>query len=183
MWLSPDAHMSILEKGRTLRCSPEHLGNPAETLGISLRWSFQFLKKSVAGQDRSTLPLRSVLGVCCWQTAPEASRPFAARQGGYRKQERDSQAAGQGRGLGHSRHKKRTARLGGPSSMQGRLIGRYKRPAASLPGRRGFPGRRGWSGSQRSGGRRTCTPAHRQCPRPKSAPPPYRRPFGPFPAG
>ena len=78
---------------------------------------------------------------------------------------------------------KRTARLGGPSSMQGRLIGRYKRPATSLPGRRGFPGRRGWSGSQRSGGRRTCTPAHRQCPRPKSAPRPYRRPFGPFPAG
>ena len=134
-------------------------------------------------QDRSALPLRSVLGVCHWQTAPEASRPFAARQGGYRKQERDSQAAGQGRGLGHSRHKKRTAQRGGPSSMQGRLIGRYKRPAASLPGRRGFPGRRGWSGSQRSGGRRTCTPAHRQCPRPKSAPRPYRRPFGPFPAG
>ena len=90
---------------------------------------------------------------------------------------------GAGEGAGHSRHKKRTAQRGGPSSMQGRLIGRYKRPAASLPGRRGFPGRRGWSGSQRSGGRRTCTPAHRQCPRPKSAPRPYRRPFGPFPAG
>ena len=90
---------------------------------------------------------------------------------------------GAGERAGAQQAQKRTARLGGPSSMQGRLIGRYKRPAASLPGRRGFPGRRGWSGSQRSGGRRTCTPAHRQCPRPKSAPPPYRRPFGPFPAG
>ena len=90
---------------------------------------------------------------------------------------------GAGERAGAQQAQKRTARLGGPSSMQGRLIGRYKRPAASLPGRRGFPGRRGWSGSQRSGGRRTCTPAHRQCPRPKSAPRPYRRPFGPFPAG
>ena len=34
--------------------------------------------KSVAGQDRSTLPLRSVLGVCCWQTAPEAAAETAA---------------------------------------------------------------------------------------------------------
>ena len=34
--------------------------------------------KSVAGQDRSTLPLRSVLGVCHWQTAPEAAAETAA---------------------------------------------------------------------------------------------------------
>ena len=123
----------------------------------------------------------------CWASAAGRQHPRRAallRPAKMGTGNRKGAAKLRGRGGGGAQQaQKRTARLGGPSSMQGRLIGRYRRPAASLPGRRGFPGRRGWSGSQRSGGRRTCTPAHRQCPRPKSAPRPYRRPFGPFPAG
>ena len=36
-------------------------------------------------QDRSTLPLRSVLGVCHWQTAPEAAAETAAPAFPYTK--------------------------------------------------------------------------------------------------
>ena len=43
-------------------------------------WALKSRSWSPVGtvQDRSTLPLRSVLGVCHWQTAPEAAAETAA---------------------------------------------------------------------------------------------------------